>query len=138
MGAGKYTRILKFGCESMRKFLHFFIFKNIFKKILFILREREWVYMCAWAQEKGGGRGRETISGRLPAECVALGGAPSHNPEIRTWAETKSRLLNWLSPSRCPFIFPPKKGWIHKTAFKSKRQKKAWYLREVWIWRKEI
>ena len=52
-----------------------------FKIYLFIL-ERE----CAWASEQGVGQ-RE--HGAQPGR--------SHNPEIITWAETKSWMLNWLS-----------------------------------------
>ena len=51
---------------------------------------------------RGRGRGTERISNRLHAECRALPGAWSHNPEIMTWAETKSRPANLLSHPGAP------------------------------------
>jgi len=50
-------------------------------------------------------RGREGIASRLPAERRARRGAPSHDPEITTWAETKSRTLNRLSHPGAPAHF---------------------------------
>lgn len=40
------------------------------------------------------GTGRERISSRLPTVSAAGYRAPSHDPEIRTLAETKSQTLN--------------------------------------------
>ena len=42
-------------------------------------------------------RGRERLPSRLHAQRRAWHGARSHNPETITWAEIKSRMLNWLS-----------------------------------------
>ena len=48
------------------------------------------------------GRGRERMSSRLHAQHRALYGAGSHNPEIMTWAETKSQMPNQLSHPGAP------------------------------------
>ena len=42
-------------------------------------------------------RERESFSRLLTEGGAQCGGAQSHNPEIMTWAEIKSRLLNQLS-----------------------------------------
>ena len=47
-------------------------------------------------------RERERLSSRLSAECEALQGAWSQDPEIMTWAKTKSQMLNWLCHRGCP------------------------------------
>ena len=73
------------------QFLVFFLF-SFFKKDLFTYlrgRERE---RFRGAVEEG-----ERISSRLPTECGAWHGAWSHDPEIMTWAEIKSWMLNRLS-----------------------------------------
>ena len=64
----------------------------ILKNYLFILREskREWVGEEPKAEGK-------RISRRLPAEHRAWNRAQSHDPEIMTWAEIKSWMLNWQS-----------------------------------------
>ena len=63
-------------------------FSLIFKKDIFILDR-------AWA---GGAEGEgEKISSRLCTEHGAWHGTRSHNPEIMTWAETKSQTLNRLA-----------------------------------------
>ena len=45
------------------------------------------------------GRGRARISSRLRTGCGGQRRAWSHNPEIMTWAKTKSQTLNRQSPS---------------------------------------
>ena len=40
------------------------------------------------------GEGTEGLSSRLHANCGALCGAPSHDPEIMTQAKTKSGMLS--------------------------------------------
>ena len=61
-------------------------------------------------------RERESFSRLLTEGGAQCGGAQSHNPEIMTWAEIKSRLLNQLSHTQAPFkrphgyefhLFPP-------------------------------
>ena len=62
--------------------------KNIFKKIFIYFRE--------WERDNTSrrGRGRERISSRLCTEHWAWCRAWSRNPQITTWAETKSQWLN--------------------------------------------
>ena len=75
---------------TMRQVLLFF-------KDLFILeREREQ------AVGRSRGKGRENISSRLYTEHGAQCGFQSHNPEIMTWAKTKSQLLNQISHPDAP------------------------------------
>ena len=70
---------------------------------LFIMRERERVH-----GSRGRCRGRGRFSSRLPAGHKA----PSHDPEIMTWAKTKSWTLNGLrDPGAlhlcCVLLLPP-------------------------------
>jgi len=55
-------------------------------------------YRCHYVEREGRSRER----GRLPTECRAQSRAWSHNPEIMTWAEIKSQMLNWLSHPSTP------------------------------------
>ena len=62
-------------------------------------------FMYFWERESKQGeeqQERERIPSRLPTECGAPLGAQSHDPEIMTWAKTKSWMLNWLSHSGTP------------------------------------
>ena len=63
-------------------------------------------YLFIWERENErawvGGRDRGTS--RLPTEYWAQHGAWSHNPEIMTWAEIKSQMLNQLSHPGAPII----------------------------------
>ena len=61
-----------------------------FKIYLFILEtERK-------SERAGAGEGRDSIPERTPSWAQSHHRAQSHNPEIRTWAQTKSWMLNWL------------------------------------------
>ena len=69
---------------------HIFMPVNFFKALFFLF---------IWEREQARGRtdgDRETWS-RLPTEHRAQHGTQSQDPEIMTWAEIKSQLLNWLS-----------------------------------------
>ena len=76
--------------------------------ILFYLIFLDFIFI--WLREKesmragGGGEGE-----RQADSCVEHGaqcGAPSQDPKIMTWAETKSQTLKWLShPDTPPFYF---------------------------------
>ena len=75
--------------ESTRHWINFL-------KMFILERERESTHAS---------RGRvegERIPSSLHAQCGARCAAPSHDPEIMTWAETKSQTLNRLS-HRCPW-----------------------------------
>ena len=54
---------------------------------------------------EGWGKGREKNPSRLPDECRSQHGARSHVSETMTWAEIKSRILNWLSLSGTLTLF---------------------------------
>ena len=58
----------------------------------------------------------ERISSRLHAEYGTQCGAQSNDPEVMTWAETKSVMLNWLpSVTQAPqgIIFTKNtKSWV--------------------------
>ena len=73
-----------------------------FFKIYLFIWERERERERAWA-----GAGAE-IEGEFQAESLLSmepdTGARSHNPEIMTWAETKSWMLNRLSHPGIPVI----------------------------------
>ena len=77
--------------EDMVKQYHISGIKYIFLKLNF-LREREWRAEGEW----------ERISNRFHAEHRAWHGVHFHNPEIVTWAETKSWMLNQLSHPGVP------------------------------------
>ena len=49
-----------------------------------------------------GGSAGERNSSKLPTEYRARCGSGSHNPEIMTWAEIKSGMLNRLSHPGAP------------------------------------
>lgn len=68
-------------------FMHFLF---IFLKILFIL-ERIYGHMCKHAGE--GAEGEKTLADSALSKAMA---SWSHDPEITTWAETKSQTLKWL------------------------------------------
>ena len=54
----------------------------------------EWkLSYLKWGRE----RGRERTSSRLLTECRAWHGAGSQDPEIMTWAKSRSQMLNSLS-----------------------------------------
>ena len=56
------------------------------------------------AREQGEGqRKRERVFGRFCAEQRAPGRAPSHNPEIVTWATTQKSDAQLTVPPRCPW-----------------------------------
>ena len=55
-----------------------------------------------WGQRAETERERGSILSRLPTEHGAQPGAWSRNPEIMTWAEIRSRMLNWLSHPGAP------------------------------------
>ena len=61
-------------------------------------REKARVHLCVQACVMGGGAEwegrRERISSRLPTGCAVQYGAHSHDPEMVTCVETKSRPLN--------------------------------------------
>ena len=77
-------------------------FENrFFKKKRFIyFREKEREE--GWEGQRK--REREKILSRPHAENEAVYRAQSHNPEIMTWAKTKSEMLNQLSQPRCLII----------------------------------
>ena len=53
-------------------------------------------------------RGRERIISRFRAQQGAHYGARSHDPEIMTWADIRSQMLNWLShlgAPKCHYFF---------------------------------
>ena len=80
-------------------------FKFLQKIYLFILereRKAERESMQAWGR---GQRERERVSSRLSVECWAQSGTESHDPEIRTWTETKSQTLNQSCPPGAPDAF---------------------------------
>ena len=59
--------------------------------------------MQAWdggTEEEG-----ETVLSRLRIEHETGCGAQSHDPEIMTWAETKSQMLNQLCHPGTPYIY---------------------------------
>ena len=55
-----------------------------------------------WIWGRGEERERERILGRLHAQWGAQHRAWSQDPEITTWAEIKSQMLNWLSYPDAP------------------------------------
>ena len=55
---------------------------------------------CRWEEQ----REKERISSWLPTECGASLRAQFYDPEIMTWAKTKSQTLNWLSHPGAPKI----------------------------------
>ena len=75
----------------------------IFKKDIYF-RERERARKQV-SVGRGRGKGVERISSRLPAKQGAQRGALSHDPKIMTWAETKSRKLNWLHHPGAPKFY---------------------------------
>ena len=60
----------------------------------FFLRERETAHTCTceWGGAEGEGERESQADSMLSLEPGAE--TPSHDPEIMTWAEIKSRLLN--------------------------------------------
>ena len=64
------------------------------------------IYLFIHFRERAQGGGAEErlerISSRLSTEWGAQPGASSHNPEIMTWAKTKSQMLNQLSHLGAP------------------------------------
>lgn len=89
-------------------------FKTIFKKDLFIyLMARGGVHGC---EQGEGQREREE---QTPRWAGSLPGAPSHDPEIMTWTEVKSQMLNQLShtggsKSSKQFLFAAKTFWFEE------------------------
>ena len=69
--------------------------KDMLLKSTFFLR---FIYLLERKRiQPGGAEGEgERVSSRLPAECRAWCRARSHDPEIMTWAETKSQAFNQL------------------------------------------
>ena len=93
----------------------------------------------AWVGEKGQGRERERIPGRLHAQPGAWCGAESHDPGIMTWAKIKSPKLNRLSHPGTPqspfLVYVPLWWWFH-----NKFHNKLWFhnklfLKGVWAQR---
>ena len=79
----------------------------VFSRLYFLSSKDLFIYLRKHASMNGGkgrGRRRERIF-RLPAECGAWHRARSHDPEIMTWAEIKSWMLNQFShpgtPNQC-------------------------------------
>ena len=69
-----------------------------FKTLIYLFWERE-------STSRGAGQ-REGISNWLHAVGTELdAGLYPRNCEIMTWAEIKSRVLNWLSHPRAPYLF---------------------------------
>jgi len=72
---------------------------SFFKKYLFILERERTCAQCRKGQ-------RERTSSRTSpphhAEHGVRRGTRSHDPEITTWTEIKSPMLNWLSHSGAP------------------------------------
>ena len=74
---------------------------NLFPGIFFLkILFREWA-----SRGTGRGRGRERIPSILCTEHGAQCGASSRNPEIMTWADIKSQMLNFLSHPGAPILF---------------------------------
>ena len=70
-----------------------------------------WLKVCVcfnfFIGSRGRRKGRENLKqahAQHGAWHGAQHGARSHDPEIMTWAEIKSRMLNWLSPPGAPIF----------------------------------
>ena len=76
--------------SKLKLIIYLFIYLFIYFRYFTYLRDRGRESKCV------GEADRERISSRLPTECRAQHGARSHDPEITTWAKTKSQTLNQL------------------------------------------
>jgi len=106
MGLGLIAPRLGVACSAdwasqVHLWLSFFFFLNIY---LFIW-EQESAIAHAWEWVGGRDRGRKSESTpESPLSQGVRGQAQSQDPEIRTWAETRSQMLNQLSQLGAPLM----------------------------------
>lgn len=129
--------------QSYKFQLCLFFLQKVFKNSFLYLKEGERKRECgcthAWGREAE--REGERNFRRLCTNCRAQRGAQSHDPKIRTWAETKSWTLNWLRHPGAPFLikfktffFLPQNPNSRKLTLTTNPDKRPRNLHKLLLW----